>query len=103
LVREQNIKEPASVKPIAKGEEASFRRLSKESARRQQDASSALARAVLLHPLYPPVHLKLGELAMALGDCTRAVAHLRTYLNLSREGADFATVRKWIDGCVERL
>lgn len=42
LVREQNIKEPASVKPIAKGEEASFRRLSKESARRQQDASSAL-------------------------------------------------------------
>jgi flagellar protein FlaG len=42
VMREQNIKEPVSVKPIAKGEEASFRRLSKESARRQQDAASAV-------------------------------------------------------------
>jgi flagellar protein FlaG len=42
LVPEQNIKEPASVKPIAKGEEASFRRLRRESASRQQDTSSAL-------------------------------------------------------------
>jgi flagellar protein FlaG len=42
LVPEQNIKEPASVKPIAKAEEASFRRLSRESASSQQDTSSTL-------------------------------------------------------------
>jgi flagellar protein FlaG len=41
LVPEQNIKEPTSVKPIAKGEEASFRGLGRESTSRQQDISPA--------------------------------------------------------------
>jgi flagellar protein FlaG len=42
LVSEQSVKEPASVKPIAKGEEASFRKLRKESTSSQRDASSTL-------------------------------------------------------------
>jgi len=42
LVPEQNIKKPVSVKPVPKGEEASFRKLHRERGNSQNDASFAL-------------------------------------------------------------
>jgi flagellar protein FlaG len=42
LVPEQNIKEPVTVKPVPKGEEASFRKLKRERSKKQHDTSFAL-------------------------------------------------------------
>jgi tetratricopeptide (TPR) repeat protein len=63
---------------------------------RYRDAVDALLMAESLHPGYAATHLALGDAYAAIDSRVDAVAHLRTYVHLSREGEDFAEIERRI-------